>query len=150
MSEDQKDHWKTTLVYGWGRHIFSNSPKENKNSLNMSTACEIWCMPSRESARKPRENIETLNMDSRSRLSSIKLMEETDVSVQTYSFLEVTAVRYDEKPLKRWTKMWYPWYRDKKERTVLDSSTESISWRHNRIEYIARYMFPKYSKPFPS
>ena len=57
-------------------------------------------MPSRESARKPRENIETLNMDSRSRLSSIKLMEETDVSVQIYSFLEVTAVRYDEKPEK--------------------------------------------------
>ena len=54
-------------------------------------------IPSRESARKPRENIETLNMDSRSRLSSIKLMEETDFSVQTYSFLEVTAVRYDEK-----------------------------------------------------
>ena len=53
-------------------------------------------MPSRESARKPRENIGTLNMDSPSRLSSIKLMEETDVSVQTYSFLEVTAVRYDE------------------------------------------------------
>ena len=57
-------------------------------------------MPSRESARKPRENIETLNLNSRSRLSSIKLMEETNVSVQTYSFLEVTAVRYDEKPEK--------------------------------------------------
>ena len=27
-------------------------------------------------------------------------MEETDVSVQIYSFLEVTAVRYDEKPDK--------------------------------------------------
>ena len=27
-------------------------------------------------------------------------MEETDVSVQIYSFLEVTAVRYDEKPEK--------------------------------------------------
>ena len=54
-------------------------------------------MPSRESARKPKENIATLNMDSRSLLSSIKLME---VSVQTYSFLEVTAVRYDENPKK--------------------------------------------------
>ena len=53
--------------------------------------------PSRESARKLRKDIETLNMDSRSRLSSINLMEETDVSVQTYSFLEVTAVRFDEK-----------------------------------------------------
>ena len=57
-------------------------------------------MPSRESARKPKENIATLNMDSRSLLSSIKLMEETGVSVQTYSFLEVTAVRYDENPEK--------------------------------------------------
>ena len=27
-------------------------------------------------------------------------MKETDVSVQIYSFLEVTAVRYDEKPDK--------------------------------------------------
>ena len=27
-------------------------------------------------------------------------MDETDVSVQIYSFLEVTAVRYDEKPDK--------------------------------------------------
>ena len=60
----------------------------------------MHCMPSRESARKPKENIVTLNMDSRSLLSSIKLMEETDVSVQTYSFLEVTVVRYDEKPEK--------------------------------------------------
>ena len=57
-------------------------------------------MPSRESARKARENIETLDMDSRSRLSPIKLMEETDVPVQIYSSLEVTAVRYDEKPEK--------------------------------------------------
>ena len=53
-----------------------------------------------ESAWKPKENIATLSMDSRSLLSSIKLMEETDVCVQTYSFLEVTAVRYDEKPEK--------------------------------------------------
>ena len=38
-------------------------------------------------------------------LISIKVMEETDVSVQLYSFLEVTAVRKDEKPDKdgqRW------------------------------------------------
>ena len=56
-------------------------------------------MPSRESARKPRENIDSLNMDSRSGLSSIKL-EETDDSVQIYSVLEVTVVRYDEKPAK--------------------------------------------------
>ena len=30
---------KGAVVYGWGRHIFPKSPKENKNSLNMSTAC---------------------------------------------------------------------------------------------------------------
>ena len=60
----------------------------------------MHCMPSRESARKPKENIATLNMDSRSLLSSIKLMEETNVSVQTNSFLEVTAVRFDEQPEK--------------------------------------------------
>ena len=60
----------------------------------------MHCMPSRGSARKQRENIKTFNMDSRSRLSSIKLMEETDFSIQTYSFLEVRAVRYDEKPEK--------------------------------------------------
>ena len=39
-------------------------------------------------------------MDSRSGLSSIKLMEETDVSAEMYSFLEVMAVRCDEKPEK--------------------------------------------------
>ena len=62
-------------------------------------------MPSWESAGRPRENIDALNMDSRSGHSSIKLMEETDASVQLYSFLGVMAVRYDEKPDKdgqRW------------------------------------------------
>ena len=57
-------------------------------------------MPSRESTQKPRENIDALNMDSRSGLSSINLMEEANVSVQICSFLEVTAVHYDEKPDK--------------------------------------------------
>ena len=33
-------------------------------------------------------------------LSSIKLMEETDVALQIYSFLDVMVVRYDEKPTK--------------------------------------------------
>ena len=33
-------------------------------------------MPSRESARNPRENIDAFNLDSRSVLSSFKLMEE--------------------------------------------------------------------------
>ena len=30
---------KDAVVYGWGTQIFPKSPKENKNSLNMSTAC---------------------------------------------------------------------------------------------------------------
>ena len=30
---------KDAVVYGWGRQIFPKSPKENKNSLDMSTAC---------------------------------------------------------------------------------------------------------------
>ena len=59
---------QTMLVYGWCRHIFPKSPKENENSLNMSTASLfrklMYRMPSRESARKPKENIVTLNMDS--------------------------------------------------------------------------------------
>ena len=31
--------FKDAEVYGWGRQIFPKSPKENKNPLNMSTAC---------------------------------------------------------------------------------------------------------------
>jgi len=30
---------KDSVVYGWGGQIFPKSPKENKNSLNTSTAC---------------------------------------------------------------------------------------------------------------
>ena len=30
---------KDGVVYGWGSQIFPKSPKENKNSLNMSPAC---------------------------------------------------------------------------------------------------------------
>ena len=30
---------KDAVVFGWGRQIFPKSPKENKNSLNMSSAC---------------------------------------------------------------------------------------------------------------
>ena len=30
---------KDTVVYGWGRQIFPKSPKENKNSSNVSAAC---------------------------------------------------------------------------------------------------------------
>ena len=30
---------KDAVVYGWGRQIFPESPKENRNSFNMSTAC---------------------------------------------------------------------------------------------------------------
>ena len=53
-----------------------------------------------EKHTKPRENIDALNMDSRSGLSLIKLMEETDVSAQICSFLKVTAFHHDEKPDK--------------------------------------------------
>lgn len=30
---------KGAEVYGWGRQIFPKSPKENKNSRNIATAC---------------------------------------------------------------------------------------------------------------
>jgi len=30
---------KDAVVYGWNRQIFPKSPKENRNSLNKSTAC---------------------------------------------------------------------------------------------------------------
>ena len=30
---------KDAVVYGWGRQIFPESPKENRNSFNMSSAC---------------------------------------------------------------------------------------------------------------
>ena len=58
------------------------------------------------------------------------MVEETDVSVQIRvcicGFLEVAAIRYNEKKTRqRWTKMWFLWFRDKKEQTVRDSSTES-------------------------
>ena len=32
---------KDAVMYGWGTQIFPKSPKENKNSLNMSTACSL-------------------------------------------------------------------------------------------------------------
>ena len=56
-------------------------------------------------------------------MSSIKLMEETDVSVHIYSFFEVRAVRYDKKPDKDRQKCYM---RDiVKELNVLQSSTEA-------------------------
>ena len=30
---------KDAIVYGWGRQIFPKSPKENKNSSNVSATC---------------------------------------------------------------------------------------------------------------
>ena len=36
LSVDQKDQRRRSV---WGTQIFPKSPKENKNSLNMSTAC---------------------------------------------------------------------------------------------------------------
>ena len=68
---------KTTLVDGWGKHTSPKSAKENKNSLNMSTVC--LCLHGNVHEHQEK----TLHIPSR--LSSIKLMKETDVSVQTYS-----------------------------------------------------------------
>ena len=80
---------------------FYKIAQRKKKSLNIYVNCVLMhIMPSRESTRKPRESIEALNMDSRSGLSSVKLMEETDIAVQIFSFLKVTAVRYNEKPDK--------------------------------------------------
>ena len=61
----------------------------------------------------------------------MKLMGETNVSVQIYSFLEVTAVHYDEKPNKDRQRCGI--HDIKKEHPVLDSSTESTSQRHNGL-----------------
>ena len=62
--------WTKTIKGGWGRQIFPKSPKENKNSLNMSTACLFKKIDAQYaftgSARKPRENLKALNIDSRS------------------------------------------------------------------------------------
>ena len=61
---------KDADVYGWGRQIFPKSPKENKNSLKCQLRVYLRKLihnyAFRESARKPRESIEALNMDSRS------------------------------------------------------------------------------------
>ena len=56
-------------------------------------------------------------------------MEETNISVQIYSFLEVTAVPYNEKPIKDGRRCDF----HDEERTVLDISTESTSRRNNRL-----------------
>ena len=56
----------------WGRQIFPKSPKENRNSLTMSTACLCKKIDLHTSyaftgkRTKPRENTEVLNMDSQS------------------------------------------------------------------------------------
>ena len=89
-------------MYGWGRQVFffQNHPKNIENtkmsSVNGVFIYANWDSILHGNAHENQEN-DAINMDSRSVLSSIKLMEETDVSAQTYSFLEVTAVRYDEK-----------------------------------------------------
>ena len=48
--------------------------------------------------------------------------------------------------------MWYPWYRDKKERHYkVKYSAWQFDWINEpAAQYIARYMFPKYVEPFPS
>ena len=101
---DQKDQRRRSV---WVKQAgFSKIAQRKQNLLNMSTACT--CLFKKIDApyaftgkrTQPKENIETLNMESRSGLSSIKLIEETDVSVQIYSFLDVRAVRYEENPEK--------------------------------------------------
>ena len=42
---------KDAVVYGWGTQIFPKSPKENKNSLKMSTACLLRNIDHSRSAR---------------------------------------------------------------------------------------------------
>ena len=50
-------------------------------------------------------------------------MEETDVSLQIYTFLEVTAVCYGQKPVKDGQRCDFrDRYHDKKERSVLNQS----------------------------
>ena len=61
---------KRAVVYGCGREIVLKTPKESKNSLNVSTACLFKKIDAQYaftgSARKPRENLKALNIDSRS------------------------------------------------------------------------------------
>ena len=80
LSVDQKDQRRRT-VYGWGQAVFfQNLSKETKIYYTCQLCVYLrklmHTMPTRESARKPRENIDAFNMDSRSGLSSIKSMEE--------------------------------------------------------------------------
>ena len=65
-------------------------------------------------------------------------MEETDVSVPIYSFLDVTAVCYDKiKTQQRQTKMGNPWYQEGT--YVLDNSSEVTSQRHNGLHDISSW-----------
>ena len=66
----------------------------------------------------------------------MKLTEETDISIQIYSFLEVTAVCYDEKPNK--DRQRCEFHDIKKEHNyVLDNSTEVTSQWHNGLHDIS-------------
>ena len=44
---------RDTVVYGWGRQIFPNSPKENKNSSNVSAACLFKRSDAQDCLEKP-------------------------------------------------------------------------------------------------
>ena len=80
-------------------------------------------------------------------LSSIKVMEETDVSVQVYSFLELTAVCYDEKANKDGHRCDFC---DTVIRKVLCLTVQVNQPASNTIDSpIQMYMFSKYGKPFP-
>ena len=83
-------------------------------------------------------------------LSSIKVMEETDVSVQVYSFLELTAVCYDEKANKDGHRCDFC---DTVIRKVLCLTVQLNQPASNTIDspiQMYMYMFSKYGKPFPS
>ena len=93
---DQKDQRRHTgVVYVWGRQFFPKITQRKQKLIKRQLCVDTLYAFTGKRVRKPRKNIEALNMDNQSGLSSIKLMEETDISVQIYSFLKVTAVHYD-------------------------------------------------------
>jgi len=47
-------------VYGWGRQIFPKSPKENKNSSNVSAACLFKKIDAQYCLEKPFISVYTI------------------------------------------------------------------------------------------
>ena len=52
---------KDAVLYGWGRQIFPKSPKENKNSSNVSAACLFKKIDARYCLEKPFIRVYTRN-----------------------------------------------------------------------------------------